>query len=238
MKRTLEVIAVNYDDFVVLQKFASQLDSVEYCINLAHGGTTPLYADVKKVNDANFSLRTHLMLRDSNNDCASLTTISNLQKQLIDFKALPNIHGYVFGFLTECVPPDNVKWPIINMPVTTDFADLITPLTSVFHRAFDKINPVDKVEVLHQLANIGISTVLMSGTKANIVDNIDELVALQNTNTCKILCGGGVNFKNIDKLVAAGLKHFHVGSCVRVDNKFENPIDVDLLSNFIKHISV
>ena len=228
-KNALEVIAVNLDDIKVLNRFANQIDTIEYCIDLQQGGITPSLDDILEVDKFAPKIPIHIMLRRSSNDFATSEDFAYLKEKLAQIKPLSSIKGFVYGFLKKL---ENEV--VINFDYTKVISDLVTPATSVFHRAFNEINAYSKNETIKQLFYHNIKTILMSGTNKNITDNIPELLSYQKLGLCKILLGGGIDFNNIKQLKDAGLENFHIGKCIRNNDSFASEINVNLLQKFIK----
>ena len=89
-------------------------------------------------------------------------------------------------------------------------------LEVTFHRAFDNLENKDKgIQILSKCPQI--TTVLTSGGRGNITDNISTLKKLiQESKHIKIMVGGGLNFDNINRIIKETRgREFHFGTAVR-----------------------
>ena len=185
---------------------------IELCDNLAVGGTTVSMAVrdyAKFICDSN-DVELAVMIRVRGGDFV----YNNIEKAVMynDLKdmAKQGVKRAVIGALTEDGELD--KEFIKELVGAPKFFRKEMDFT--FHMAFDQIGvglkPEEalekRLEAIKTLSKLGIDTILTHGYHENndIFDNIDTLKAyIECGNECHvdIMPGGGVSFKNLDKLI-------------------------------------
>lgn len=221
----LEVIATNLNDISKINK--TKAKSIELCANMDQGGYTPDYEIIKACTELS-KIPVKVMVRRSNNGF----DISNeeFQQLLLDIEFIKTTKaaGIVCGILTK-----DQKIDLARMKTIVQVAK---PLKVSFHRAFDEIEKHD--EALKQLTALGVDTVLTSGGKKPLLENLGHIKRLANLNLpIRILLGAGINFNNINILIKQGLTTLHVGKCVRKDESFEKPIAVELIDKLFDNFA-
>jgi len=176
-------------------------DRIELCANLAEGGTTPSYGQVKKCREA-FRVELYPIIRTRGGDF--LYTDEEFEIMLRDAilcKEL-NCDGIVTGLLNT----DGS----IDIKRTAKLAEAAYPLGLTFHRAFDRCR--DPFEAMEQLIKIGCERILTSGQQPSAPDGI-ELIAELNKKADErivIMPGSGVRKDNIKMLAEkTGCTEFH-----------------------------
>ena len=185
---------------------------IELCDNLAVGGTTVSMAVrdyAKFICDSN-DVELAVMIRVRGGDFV----YNNIEKSIMynDLKemAKQGVKRAVIGAVTESgeLDKDYIK-ELIGAPKF-----FRKEMDFTFHMAFDQIGvglkPEEalekRLEAIKTLSKLGIDTILTHGYHENndIFDNIDTLKAyIECGNECHvdIMPGGGVSFKNLDKLI-------------------------------------
>lgn len=214
----LEVIATSMKD---IEKINNSLaNQVELCSAMEFGGYTPSYELIAEA--CQFSTKpVMVMVRNSNNGFSVTADDFKIFQKDIEFIKTTHAAGIVCGILTR----DNE----IDMEKMREIIKLAKPLKVTFHRAFDEI--VNKMAALQQLVKLGVTNVLTSGGKDNVVNNVNVLTTLKQLNLpIRILTGGGVNLENISLFLKNGIDDIHVGKCVHANNSFEQPISSELIN--------
>ena len=185
---------------------------IELCDNLAVGGTTVSMGirDYAKYfcDSNNVELAVMIRARGGN------FVYNNIEKAIMynDLKdmAKQGVKRAVIGALTESgdIDKDFIK-ELVSAPKF-----FRKEMDFTFHMAFDHIAAglekkealAKRLEAIKILSKLGIDTILTHGSHENndIFDNIDTLKAyIECGNECHvdIMPGGGVSFKNLDKLI-------------------------------------
>lgn len=176
-------------------------DRIEFCDNLAVGGTTQSYGAIKLAVQ-NLKIPVFPIIRPRGGDfCYSQAEIEIMKEDIKVCKNL-GIKGVVLGVLTE-----DKK---IDYTVLKELVELAFPMEVTFHKAIDELeNPVS--EVL-KLADIGVKRILTSGTKATALEGaeiINEMIQKAG-NKIKIVVAGGVtteNFKTVSEKIISSEYH-------------------------------
>lgn len=176
-------------------------DRIEFCDNLAVGGTTQSYGAIKLAVQ-NLKIPVFPIIRPRGGDfCYSQAEIEIMKE---DIKVCKNLgaKGVVLGVLTE-----DKK---IDYAVLKELVELAFPMEVTFHKAIDELtNPVN--EVL-KLADMGVKRILTSGTKATALEGaeiINEMIQKAG-NRIKIVVAGGVtteNFKTVSEKIVSSEYH-------------------------------
>lgn len=219
----LEVIATSLQDIEKINN--SEANQVELCAAMEFGGYTPSYELIAEA--CKLSLKpVMVMVRNNNNGFNVTASDFEVFKKDIAFIKTTHASGIVCGILTK----DNT----VDIERMSEIIKLAKPLKVTFHRAFDEI--INKKQALQQLVKLGVTTILTSGGKNNIINNINDFKILKQLRLpIRILAGGGVNLENINILLKNGINDIHVGKCVHEGNSFNNQIDYQII-NKIKSI--
>jgi copper homeostasis protein len=179
-------------------------DRVELCANLLEGGTTPSTGCIQWTR-AKIKIGLQVMIRPRGQDFLySDLEWAVMQADVADAKRL-GADGVVVG----CLTPDGE----IDEPKLRELIALTRPLPVTFHRAFDMCR--DPQRALEQLIALGVERVLTSGQEATAFEGLDLIAALQRQSAGRILImpGGGINARNVEKIIAAtGVSEVHLSA--------------------------
>lgn len=205
----LEVCANGYESALAAQQGGAI--RVEFCDNLAEGGTTPSYGQLALAK-RNLDIEIWPIIRPRGGDFLYSDIEFNLMKEDVkNCKAL-NCDGIVTGLLNADGSIDKVR--------TAELIELARPLPVAFHRAFDMTNNMEKA--LEDLIDLGIVRVLSSGgetTASKGAETLARLVAQAN-GRISIMPGAGINENNITELIQqTGATQFHASAKTFVASK-------------------
>ena len=163
-------------------------DRIELCANLAEGGTTASYGQIKKCREV-FNVSLYPIIRPRGGDF--LYTDEEFEIMLQDVKLCKefNCDGIIIGLLNA----DGT----IDIKRTAKLIESAYPLEVTFHRAFDRCsNPFEAIE---QLIEIGCERILTSGQKPNAIDGMELIAELNRVADHRIIImpGSGVRKENI-----------------------------------------
>lgn len=170
---------------------------IELCDNLAVGGTTPSYAVIEHSLEyaKKHEVETAIILRPRGGDFVySKDEFEIMKKEMIVAK-LFEAEGVVFGSLTE----DGR----INHDQITELMSLKGSMDTVFHMAFDFIDPEKQKEEMDWLVQQGFTRILTRGGKEGAAgDHADWLKELIDyaDGRIDIVVGGGVTHENVKEL--------------------------------------
>lgn len=208
-KSGLEVCANSYASALIAQ--TSGAIRVELCENMAEGGTTPSYAQIKRcVEQLNIAIWP--IIRPRGGDFLYSDDEFELMKEDIKICKTLNCTGVVFGILLANGEIDQKRCKTL--------IELASPMPVAFHRAFDMSNDLEKA--LNDLIALGFIRVLTSGGAANALDGAETLNKLvkQAKNKIEIMPGAGINPTNILTIKEkTGAKVFHSSARVKVESK-------------------
>jgi len=234
------IIEIATSDFGTTQSAVEGgADRIELCANLAEGGTTPSYGQVKKCREA-FTVELYPIIRTRGGDF--LYTDEEFEIMLKDAVLCKELHcdGIVIGLLNG----DGS----IDIKRTARLIEAAYPLGITFHRAFDRC--LDPFAAMEQLIEIGCERILTSGQQPAAPDGIDLIAELnkQASERIIIMPGSGVRKENIKMLAEkTGCTEFHsslrgksnskmsfihpsfAGSAESYTNNYIDPVEVKLL---------
>ncbi|RZK50157.1 MAG: copper homeostasis protein CutC [Pedobacter sp.] len=212
----IEVCANSFASAVAAEKGGAM--RVELCDNLAEGGTTPSYAQIKMCVD-HLHIEVWPILRPRGGDF--LYTADEFEIMKMDLEVCKNLgcSGVVTGILTAEGTVDKVR--------CAELIKLASPMPVAFHRAFDLCNNLQ--EALEDLIELGFVRILTSGTAPTALAGVDIIADLikKSENRICIMPGAGINpdnIKQIQKLTHA--KNFHSTAKSKIPSKmkFKNPV--------------
>ncbi|WP_421943563.1 copper homeostasis protein CutC [Pedobacter sp.] len=209
MKGILEVCANGYESALAAQNGGAK--RVEFCDNLAEGGTTPSYGQIAFAKK-NLSIEVWPIIRPRGGDFLYSDIEFELMKEDIkSFKSL-NCEGIVIGILKTDGSVDKER--------TAELIELAKPMKVAFHRAFDMSNDMEKA--LEDLIDLGIVRVLTSGGASSAIggaENLGKLVEQAN-GRIEIMPGAGVNKDNLKTLISkTGAVNYHASAKQFVKSK-------------------
>lgn len=166
-------------------------DRIEYCQNLAEGGTTPSYESILE-GKKRISIPVFVIIRPRGGNFVYSQDEIKIMKEDIKFCKKAGVQGVVVGVLTE----QNK----IDKNLLQEFIDLAKPLAITFHMAFDFI--IDKEEALEELINLKVDRILTKGCNTNAFAGkmvIRKLIE-QSRGRIIILPGGGIHQGNFQEI--------------------------------------
>ncbi|AGM26385.1 copper homeostasis protein [Spiroplasma syrphidicola EA-1] len=214
----LEVIGTSLADCEMIVS-AGNVNRIELCANLEHGGYTPEYQVIKECC-AKINLPIRVIVRHSDENFYCPAWEYEQMKKDIDFIKTTKADGIVIGILTPTNEIDLVRMQELIM--------LASPLNVTFHRAFDLIK--DKQQAIIQLKNLGVKTVLTQGGETPILTNLTTFKEISGHGV-QIQGGSGINLTNYQTVLPV-VDAIHIGSAVRVNQSWNEPIDLALLQQF------
>ncbi|GAA3979501.1 copper homeostasis protein CutC [Pedobacter ginsengiterrae] len=209
MNGILEVCANGYESALAAQNGGAK--RVEFCDNLAEGGTTPSYGQIAFAKK-NLTIEIWPIIRPRGGDFLYSDIEFELMKEDIKiFKSL-NCDGIVTGILKA----DGS----INKERTAELIELAKPMKVAFHRAFDMSN--DMEEALEDLIDLGVVRILTSGGASSAIGGAQNLAKLvkQANERISIMPGAGINQNNIQELITkTGATNFHASAKIFIQSK-------------------
>ena len=196
------IIEIATSDFLTTQSAVEGgADRIELCANLAEGGTTPSYGQLKQCREA-FNTTIYPIIRPRGGDF--LYTAEEFEIMLQDVKLCKQLgyDGVVIGLLKE----DGS----LDIKSTTTLVEAAYPLGVTFHRAFDRCR--DPFEAMEELINIGCERILTSGQQPAAPQGLELIAQLQKAADERIIImpGSGVRKDNIKILAEkTGCTEFH-----------------------------
>ena len=180
---------------------AGGADRIELCANLAEGGTTPPYSQIKKCRET-FDVLLYPIIRPRGGDF--LYNKDEFEMMRNDIKLCKELgcDGVVIGLLNIDGSIDSTR--------TAELIELAYPMGVTFHRAFDRCK--DPFTALEELIEIGCERILTSGQMPSVVDGVDLVAALNKKADERIIImpGSGVRKENIKMLAEkTGCVEFH-----------------------------
>jgi copper homeostasis protein len=214
----LEVIALDARDARAAEEGGA--DRIEVVTDISAAGLTPDSAVLTGIRKAT-SLPLRVMLRANagfRTDEAELADLRRQAEELI----MAGADGFVFGFL------DPMDW--IDIEAANELAGLL-PWT--FHRAIDHAEDQQGAwETVRELP--GLDQILASGHPLGVNEGLRGLLDRADEGDAKlIMAGGGLRRQHVPVLASAGITAFHVGSAVRVDGSWDNPVDAALVREWV-----
>lgn len=207
----LEICANSFTSALAAEKGGA--NRVELCENMAEGGTTPSYAQIKMCRER-LSIEIWPIIRPRGGDFLYSDDEFELMKDDIKICKSLKCDGVVIGILLANGEIDKIRCAAL--------IELAKPLPVSFHRAFDMSNDLEKA--LEDLIEMGFVRVLTSGGAENALNgiaNISKLV-VQAKGRIEIMPGAGINPDNIKEIaIKTGALNFHSSARVAIKSKME-----------------
>ncbi|MFN5416535.1 MAG: copper homeostasis protein CutC [Flavobacteriia bacterium] len=169
-----------------------EFDRIELCQVLEIGGLTPSIA-MQKIAFKKFP-NVHVLIRCRQGNFVYSSDEKELMLHDVGESVNLGASGVVIGSLLadfsldiEFIKTIRQKYPTLEL---------------TFHRAFDDL--VNPLESLEQLIDLGVTRVLTSGGKANVVEGIQQIQECisRASGRIEIMIGGGINENNISGILA------------------------------------
>jgi len=208
------IIEIATSDFITTQSAVQGgADRIELCANLAEGGTTASYGQLKKCREA-FSVSLYPIIRPRGGDFLYMD--DEFEIMLADVRLCKEMgcDGVVIGLLNA----DGT----IDVKRTAKLVDTAYPLGVTFHRAFDRCR--EPFEALEQLLNVGCERILTSGQQPAAPDGVELIAQLNKAADERIIImpGSGVRKDNIKMLAEkTGCMEFHSSLRGKINSKME-----------------
>jgi len=208
---TLEICANSIESATAAQKGGAH--RIELCTNLAEGGTTPSYGQIKWCLE-NLQLEVWPLIRARGGDF--LYTDAEFESMLLDITYCKKIgcHGVVTGILNTDGSIDQER--------CRQIISTASPMPVAFHRAFDMSNDLSKN--LESIIDLGFVRLLTSGGKENALTGANEIaqLILQAEERIEIMPGTGINAENIIEIAKiTGAKSFHTTAKSVIKSKMQ-----------------
>jgi copper homeostasis protein len=213
----LEVIALDAADAAAADEGGA--DRLEVVTGMDRDGLTPTPEDLAAIRAAT-ALPLRVMLRGSagfQTDPAEVEHLRTAARRLADSGA----DAFVLGFLDADGDLD-----LAAMHAVATAVDL--PWTC--HRVIDHAR--DRASSWQQLRELpGLDTILTAGSADGVAHGLPNLRrhAADPEDAGRVLAGGGLRPDHVPMLAAAGITQFHVGSPVRREGSWSEPVDATLV---------
>ncbi|MEY2828801.1 MAG: Copper homeostasis protein CutC [Bacteroidota bacterium] len=188
----LEICCPSISSAIIAEQCGA--DRIEFCINLAEGGTTPTFDEIVKIKKA-IKIPIHVLIRIRAGNFYYTEFEINEMAHQIEFCKQNKIDGVVIGALNS----DHT----IDATAIKKWLKIADGLDITFHKAFDEIE--NKAIALNQLINLNFNRILTSGHKGTALQGIESLKQLQKIATDKIIImpGGSIRSSNLLDLKSA-----------------------------------
>lgn len=197
----LEVCANSIDSALAAQEGGAF--RVEFCDNLADGGTTPSLAQIQLAKNL-LTIQLYVIIRPRGGDFLYNDLEFEIMKSEIDMCGKSGCDGVVIGILNADGTVDTNRCSQL-IYIARQYSMGVT-----FHRAIDRSR--DILKAMEAVIHLGCDRILTSGGKNSAPEGayiIREMIE-KAQNRIIIMPGAGINKDNIADLVKiTGLKEFH-----------------------------
>lgn len=202
-----EICAFSLDSCLTAQRAGA--GRIELCGGFAEGGTTPS-AGLIQLARQHLTIPFYVMIRPRGGDFLYNETELAVMKADIQLAKTLGADGVVFGILQA----DGS----VNEAQTRELVELANPLPVTFHRAFDMAR--DPLEALEAVIRTGAVRILTSGQHQNVELGISVLHQLADkaAGRIEIMAGAGVNARNAQQLIEAGVHALHLSGGQKADS--------------------
>ncbi len=208
MKFILEIIGFNIESCIAAQ--AAGARRIELCDNPGEGGTTPSYGFIKLAKQV-LQIDVFPIIRPRGGDFLYNDKEFEIMKSDIQVCKNLGCDGVVFGLLKEDATIDKMRCKTL--------VQLAYPMSTTFHRAFDRITNSEKA--LEDIIDCGFERILTSGfypTAMEGKENLQKLIA-QAAERIIIMPGSGVRSTNIKEIAeSTGAVEFHSSAKKMIEN--------------------
>lgn len=211
MRYQLEICANSIQSAIAAEQGGA--DRVELCTNLAEGGTTPSYGQIKWCVE-NLDLEVWPLIRPRGGDF--LYSDAEFESILEDIFYCKQIgcNGIVIGILNQNETIDTERCAKIIATAS--------PMPVAFHRAFDMSNDLSKS--LETIIQLGFVRILTSGGKENAFAGVNEIakLVLQANGQIEIMPGAGITTGNLADIARiTGARNFHTTAKSTVGSRMQ-----------------
>ncbi|MBK6543862.1 MAG: copper homeostasis protein CutC [Saprospiraceae bacterium] len=207
---TIEICCADIHSVILAQKY--NVDAIELCVDLHHGGLTPSIALIKKARSI-FKKEMAVFFRPRNGNFVYDEIEQEIILEDIQTAIDLGIDTIVAGGLTNT---GNLDISFLKKLRAISQGKILS-----YHRAIDVAeNPLN---VLSQLIELNVDRLLSSGCASNAVNGIQTLKTWNQKfgDQIEIMAAGGIQAENIvDILNTTGLKRFHA-SLRQASNQIE-----------------
>jgi copper homeostasis protein len=198
---------------------------VEFCQNLAEGGTTPSYGDILLARK-HLHIRMYVLIRPRRGDFL----YSDLEFEIMQADIRNCIEAGCDGVVIGMLNADGS----IDKPRCLELVRLARQwgLGVTFHRAFDMCN--DLYQALEDIIEIGCERILTSGGRSTAIEGASTIAHLveKAAGRISIMPGSGVTENNVADLVRfTAVKEVHSSARINVLGKMQYKNDHILLSD-------
>lgn len=167
-------------------------DRIELCSNLPVGGVTPDPFLLESVLAA-ISIPVHVLIRPRAGDFVYSAAEFALMRQQVEAAKTAGASGVAIGILL----PDGR----VDVNRTRELAQLASPMSVTFHRAFDETADLD--EALEAVIETGADHLLTSGGADNVMAGADAITRIrrQAGTRLDVMAGGGLRLENLSEVV-------------------------------------
>jgi copper homeostasis protein len=197
-----EIACFDFESAMIAQDAGA--DRIELCVNQTEGGVTPSYGLIELARK-NIQIDLNVIIRPrGGNFLYTDFEYEIMENDILICKSL-GINGVVLGILNE----DNTIDKIRN----SELVQFAYPMTTTFHRAFDKTP--DAMKAMETVIDCGFTRILTSGQKPTAFEGAKLISGLVKSAGRKIIImpGGGVRKENINDLInITKAKEYHSSS--------------------------
>jgi len=220
----IEIIAMSPEEARCIESCGA--DRIELVSALSEGGLTPSYSIIKNVIRA-VKIPVNVMIRPHVKSFTYTGEEIDMMKEDIILAKDLGANGVVFGVLN--------KNKEICENSLQDLLEVCQGLDVTFHKAIDELlSPDGGMNILTKYT--GIKTVLTSGGKGKILENLSVLKKMTAcSGHINVMVGGGLNFENIVQIIEeTGAREYHFGTAVRDNKSISGSINEESIKKLIK----
>ncbi len=168
-----------------------KFDRIELCQNLEQGGMTPSPGFIDYA--IALGVETHVLIRPRPGGFRyDRDEIEIMLRDILECASM-GVRGVVIGALNE--------YGTIDEDAVGMMVEKSGDMEVTFHRAFDDTYNYEKS--IDTLVSLGVNRILSSGLGSNVELGMENLKAMMEyaDGRIQIMCGGGINASNIEKLI-------------------------------------
>jgi len=218
---TIEVCVDSIESAIIAQNAGAE--RVEFCTNLAEGGTTPSFGLLSVARDV-LSIKLYVLVRPRGGDFLYSDLEFEVMKSDIHQCGKMGCDGVVIGMLNS----DGT----VDVPRCRELVDIAKQYSMgvTFHRAFDHC--VDMFQSLEDVINLGCERILTSGGNKTAIESLPILAELieKASHRISIMPGSGVTPENIFEILEkTGANEIHgtFRSLHKSEMQYKNPVFIN-----------